>query len=90
MGYVRPFPSQHGPLSDRTSRHDSIPTVLLVSAYMVRRWYVARRLRLHGIGKGGDDSRIFWTDQNPHVLEQRLAFKQASSAYVSPQRLRLG
>lgn len=69
MGYVRPFPSQRGPLSDTMSRHDSIPTVFLTSAYMVRRWYIARRLRLHGIGKGGNDSRIFWADPNPYVLE---------------------
>ncbi|KAJ7043951.1 hypothetical protein C8F04DRAFT_1027719 [Mycena alexandri] len=30
----------------------TIPSVLLVSGYFVRRWYLARRLRLHGIGKG--------------------------------------
>ncbi|KAG5635564.1 hypothetical protein H0H81_010768, partial [Sphagnurus paluster] len=31
----------------------TIPTVLIVSTYFVRKWYLARRLRLHGIGKGG-------------------------------------
>ncbi|KAF8156976.1 hypothetical protein B0H34DRAFT_657673 [Crassisporium funariophilum] len=30
----------------------AIPSALLVSAYYVRKWYLARRLRLHGIGKG--------------------------------------
>lgn len=30
-----------------------IPPVFLVSAYYVRKWYLARRLRLYGIGKGG-------------------------------------
>ncbi|KAJ7707133.1 hypothetical protein B0H16DRAFT_1824437 [Mycena metata] len=30
----------------------TIPSVLLVSGYFVRKWYLARRLRLHGIGKG--------------------------------------
>ncbi|KAJ7696019.1 hypothetical protein B0H17DRAFT_1198339 [Mycena rosella] len=30
----------------------TIPTVLLVSGYFVRKWYLARRLRVHGIGKG--------------------------------------
>ncbi|KAF7346144.1 hypothetical protein MSAN_01841200 [Mycena sanguinolenta] len=29
-----------------------IPSVLLVSGYFVRKWYLARRLRVHGIGKG--------------------------------------
>ncbi|CAA7268450.1 unnamed protein product [Cyclocybe aegerita] len=30
----------------------TIPPILLLSAYYVREWYLARRLRLHGIGKG--------------------------------------
>ncbi|KAJ7758553.1 hypothetical protein DFH07DRAFT_741643 [Mycena maculata] len=30
----------------------AIPSVLLVSGYLVRKWYLARRLRVHGIGKG--------------------------------------
>ncbi|KAJ7211495.1 hypothetical protein B0H12DRAFT_1242603 [Mycena haematopus] len=30
----------------------TIPSVLLVSGYFVRKWYLARRLRVHGIGKG--------------------------------------
>ncbi|KAJ7164561.1 hypothetical protein C8R43DRAFT_878818 [Mycena crocata] len=30
----------------------TIPSVLLLSGYFVRKWYLARRLRLHGIGKG--------------------------------------
>ncbi|KAJ7134506.1 hypothetical protein C8R44DRAFT_870133 [Mycena epipterygia] len=30
----------------------TIPTVLLISGYFARKWYLARRLRLHGIGKG--------------------------------------
>lgn len=31
----------------------SIPTVLLAAGYFTRKWYLARRLRVHGIGKGG-------------------------------------
>ncbi|KAF5367784.1 hypothetical protein D9615_010495 [Tricholomella constricta] len=31
----------------------TVPPVLLLSAYYVRKWYLARRLRLYGIGKGG-------------------------------------
>lgn len=34
--------------------YDSIPPVLLISAYFARKWYLARRLRLYGIGKGGE------------------------------------
>ncbi|KAJ3502087.1 hypothetical protein NLJ89_g9046 [Agrocybe chaxingu] len=30
----------------------TIPPFVLLSAYYVRQWYLARRLRLHGIGKG--------------------------------------
>ncbi|KAJ6557332.1 hypothetical protein DFH09DRAFT_1163810 [Mycena vulgaris] len=30
----------------------TIPSVLLVSGYFVRKWYLARKLRVHGIGKG--------------------------------------
>ncbi|PPQ66968.1 hypothetical protein CVT26_009999 [Gymnopilus dilepis] len=30
----------------------TLPPVLLVSAYYVRKWYLARRLKLYGIGKG--------------------------------------
>ncbi|KAJ7645505.1 hypothetical protein DFH06DRAFT_1211544 [Mycena polygramma] len=30
----------------------TIPSVLLVSSYFIRKWYLARRLRVHGIGKG--------------------------------------
>ncbi|KAJ7505462.1 hypothetical protein B0H11DRAFT_1978828 [Mycena galericulata] len=30
----------------------AIPSVLLVSGYFARKWYLARRLRVHGIGKG--------------------------------------
>ncbi|KAJ6508976.1 hypothetical protein C8R45DRAFT_969469 [Mycena sanguinolenta] len=30
----------------------AIPSVLLVSGYFIRKWYLARRLRVHGIGKG--------------------------------------
>ncbi|KAJ6620789.1 hypothetical protein B0H10DRAFT_2020621 [Mycena sp. CBHHK59/15] len=30
----------------------TIPSVLLISGYFARKWYLARRLRLHGIGKG--------------------------------------
>ncbi|KAF7365366.1 hypothetical protein MVEN_00408800 [Mycena venus] len=30
----------------------AIPSVLLLSGYFVRKWYLARRLRVHGIGKG--------------------------------------
>ncbi|KAJ7288537.1 hypothetical protein C8J57DRAFT_1047799 [Mycena rebaudengoi] len=30
----------------------AIPSVVLLSGYFVRKWYLARRLRLHGIGKG--------------------------------------
>ncbi|GAW01038.1 hypothetical protein LENED_002608 [Lentinula edodes] len=29
-----------------------IPPVIFLSAYFTRKWYLARRLRLHGIGKG--------------------------------------
>jgi hypothetical protein len=32
----------------------SIPPVVLLSAYFVRKWYLARRLKLYGIGKGGE------------------------------------
>ena len=32
----------------------SIPPVILLSAYFVRKWYLARRLKLYGIGKGGE------------------------------------
>ncbi|KAJ7270407.1 hypothetical protein C8J57DRAFT_1012579, partial [Mycena rebaudengoi] len=30
----------------------SIPSVVLLSGYFARKWYLARRLRLHGIWKG--------------------------------------
>src|SRR5260221_4894759 len=36
------------------SQGSSVPSGLLISAYYVRKWYLARRLRIHGIGKGGE------------------------------------
>ncbi|KAF8208763.1 hypothetical protein K438DRAFT_1573587 [Mycena galopus ATCC 62051] len=30
----------------------AIPSVLLLAGYFGRKWYLARRLRVHGIGKG--------------------------------------
>ncbi|PBK67292.1 hypothetical protein ARMSODRAFT_1020765 [Armillaria solidipes] len=30
----------------------AVPSVLLVSAYFARKWYLARKLKVHGIGKG--------------------------------------
>ncbi|KAH8100326.1 hypothetical protein BXZ70DRAFT_184055 [Cristinia sonorae] len=30
----------------------AIPSIALISGYFIRKWYLARRLRLYGIGKG--------------------------------------
>ena len=47
-------PATTTPLFTSLTRWSSIPPVVLLSAYFVRKWYLARRLKLYGIGKGGE------------------------------------
>ena len=39
----------------------SIPPMVLLSAYFVRKWYLAKRLKLYGIGKGGESLNFHFT-----------------------------
>jgi hypothetical protein len=46
--------------------HDVVSSVLpfiFASWWFVRKWYLARKLKLHGIGKGGLCSRFTWSIQ---------------------------
>jgi len=47
-------PATNTPLRTSLTCWLSIPPVILLSAYFVRKWYLARRLKLYGIGKGGE------------------------------------
>ncbi|KAJ7644251.1 hypothetical protein FB45DRAFT_735553 [Roridomyces roridus] len=50
----------------------AIPSVLLVSGYFIRKWYLARRLRVHGIGKGapGFQTNVRKIRVPPEIMER--------------------
>ncbi|EDR01748.1 uncharacterized protein LACBIDRAFT_310529 [Laccaria bicolor S238N-H82] len=61
-----------------------IPPVLLLSAYFTRRWYVARRLRVHGIGKGAPG---FQTNVRQLRVTPEIAARLRRGEKVSPEEI---
>jgi len=62
----------------------TIPTALLLSAYLVRKWYLARRLKLHGIGKGAPG---FQTNVRRIRVTPEIAARLRRGEEVSPEEI---
>ncbi|KAF8650346.1 hypothetical protein AX16_005286 [Volvariella volvacea WC 439] len=62
----------------------TIPPVLLISAYYIRKWYLARRLRLYGIGKGAPG---FQTSVRKVRIPPELAERIKRGEHVSPEEI---
>ncbi|KAH0586481.1 hypothetical protein H2248_007713 [Termitomyces sp. 'cryptogamus'] len=62
----------------------TIPTVLIVSAYYARKWYNARQLRVHGIGKGAPG---FQTNVRKVRITPEIAARLQRGENVSPQEI---
>ncbi|KAG5351627.1 hypothetical protein C0989_005550 [Termitomyces sp. Mn162] len=78
----------------------TIPTVLIVSAYYARKWYNARQLRVHGIGKGGSCASLsqwltlmpltapgFQTNVRKVRITPEIAARLQRGENVSPQEI---
>ncbi|KAJ3930823.1 MAG: hypothetical protein NXY57DRAFT_1049303 [Lentinula lateritia] len=61
-----------------------IPPVILLSAYVTRKWYLARRLRLHGIGKGAPG---FQTNVRRIRVTPEIAARIRRGEEVSPDEI---
>ncbi|KAJ4496354.1 hypothetical protein C8J55DRAFT_413152, partial [Lentinula edodes] len=61
-----------------------IPPVILLSAYFTRKWYLARRLRLHGIGKGAPG---FQTNVRRIRVTPEIAARIRRGEEVSPDEI---
>ncbi|KAJ3907941.1 hypothetical protein F5879DRAFT_437769 [Lentinula edodes] len=61
-----------------------IPPVIFLSAYFTRKWYLARRLRLHGIGKGAPG---FQTNVRRIRVTPEIAARIRRGEEVSPDEI---
>ncbi|KAJ3998802.1 hypothetical protein F5050DRAFT_1147213 [Lentinula boryana] len=61
-----------------------IPPVVLLSAYFTRKWYLARKLRLHGIGRGAPG---FQTNVRRIRVTPEIAARIRRGEEVSPDEL---
>ncbi|KAF5362916.1 hypothetical protein D9758_007095 [Tetrapyrgos nigripes] len=62
----------------------TIPPVLLLSAYFARKWYLARRLKVHGIGKGAPG---FQTSVRRVRVTPEIAARIRRGEEVSPDEI---
>jgi len=62
----------------------TIPPLLMLSAYYVRKWYLARRLRIHGIGKGAPG---FQTNVRRIRVTPEIAARIQRGEQVSPEEI---
>ncbi|KIM42291.1 hypothetical protein M413DRAFT_444719 [Hebeloma cylindrosporum] len=62
----------------------TIPPVVLLSAYFVRKWYLARRLKLYGIGKGAPG---FQTNVRQVRVTPEIAARIRKGEDVSPAEI---
>ncbi|KAJ7579254.1 hypothetical protein C8J56DRAFT_965235 [Mycena floridula] len=62
----------------------TIPPIFLVSAWFVRRWYLARKLRLYGIGKGAPG---FQTNVRKLRVTPEIAARLRRGEQVSPEEI---
>ncbi|KAJ3794445.1 hypothetical protein GGU11DRAFT_689804 [Lentinula aff. detonsa] len=61
-----------------------IPPVVLLSAYFTRKWYLARKLRLHGIGRGAPG---FQTNVRRIRVTPEIAARIRRGEEVSPDEI---
>ncbi|KAF8073477.1 hypothetical protein FPV67DRAFT_1666249 [Lyophyllum atratum] len=62
----------------------TIPPIFLLSAYFVRKWYLARQLRLYGIGKGAPG---FQTNVRRVRVTPEIAARIRRGENVSPEEI---
>ncbi|KAK0201554.1 hypothetical protein DFS33DRAFT_1385854 [Desarmillaria ectypa] len=62
----------------------AVPSVLLVSAYFARKWYLARKLKVHGIGKGAPG---FQTGVRRVRVTPDIAARIQKGEVVSPEEI---
>ncbi|KAK7464753.1 hypothetical protein VKT23_005960 [Stygiomarasmius scandens] len=62
----------------------TIPPVLLLSAYLARKWYLARQLKVHGIGKGAPG---FQTSVRKVRVTPEIAARIRRGEEVSPDEI---
>ncbi|RDB16055.1 hypothetical protein Hypma_003477 [Hypsizygus marmoreus] len=62
----------------------TIPPVLVLSVYLVRKWYLARQLRLYGIGKGAPG---FQTNVRRIRVTPEIAARLRRGEEVSPEEI---
>ncbi|KIL61883.1 hypothetical protein M378DRAFT_13218 [Amanita muscaria Koide BX008] len=62
----------------------TIPSVLAITGYIVRKWYLARRLRVHGIGKGAPG---FQTNVKRIRVTPEIAARIKRGEEVSPEEI---
>ncbi|KAJ4482463.1 hypothetical protein J3R30DRAFT_3656500 [Lentinula aciculospora] len=61
-----------------------IPPVIILSAYFTRKWYLARKLRLYGIGKGAPG---FQTNVRRIRVTPEIAARIRRGEEVSPEEI---
>jgi len=61
-----------------------IPPVIILSVYLARKWYLARRLRIHGIGKGAPG---FQTNVRRIRVTPEIAARLRRGEEVSPEEI---
>ncbi|EFI27219.1 hypothetical protein CC1G_15047 [Coprinopsis cinerea okayama7 len=62
----------------------AVPSVLLVSAYFVRKWYLSYRLKVHGIGRG---AKGFQTNVRQVRVTPEIAERLRRGEEVSPEEI---
>ncbi|PFH53285.1 hypothetical protein AMATHDRAFT_137635 [Amanita thiersii Skay4041] len=62
----------------------AIPSVLILSGYLTRRWYLSRRLRVYGIGKGAPG---FQTNVKKISVTPEIAARLRRGEDVSPEEI---
>ncbi|KAJ7857630.1 hypothetical protein B0H14DRAFT_2750574 [Mycena olivaceomarginata] len=69
----------------------TIPSVLLISGYFVRKWYLARRLRVHGIGKGapGFQTGVRKIRVSPEIMARIRAGEDVSPDEIAAASARM-
>jgi len=62
----------------------AIPSVCLIAAFYARRWYLLRKLRVHGIGKGAPG---FQTNVRQIRVTPEIAARLRRGEHVSPEEI---
>ncbi|ESK95600.1 hypothetical protein Moror_12612 [Moniliophthora roreri MCA 2997] len=62
----------------------TLPPIILLSAWFARKWYLARRLKVHGIGKGAPG---FQTNVRRIRVTPEIAARLRRGEEVSPEEI---